>query len=309
MVRENEKTALTLAIGDGTNDVSMIKEAHVGIGIKGLEGTEAAASADYAIGTFKHLGRLTLVHGRNFAYKIDYYLYKFMYKNLIVAISGIAVGFLSGFGGIGNLDNAYVGGISVWIYNLDTCQWTMAEQDQEFRFAHTEQQKFLLPYVYSEQKIRNRLTFRTYIKWFLYSCLAALTGGFVCLYAFGSNTLPNGYITGYWDAMQVNIMWLVLSHDWQTVQFTYNMTWVFFLVTIINLLFWFPTSNFIDEYDPESDEYGLTFYMIFQPVFFFTVLLMVISFALPVRAMQTMREFYKPSISMVCRLVSGRNLN
>ena len=109
--------------------------------------------------------------------------------------------------------------------------------------------------------------------------------------------------------MQVNIMWLVLSHDWQTVQFTYNMTWVFFLVTIINLLFWFPTSNFIDEYDPESDEYGLTFYMIFQPVFFFTVLLMVISFALPVRAMQTMREFYKPSISMVCRLVSGRNLN
>lgn len=138
MVRKKVPSALTLAIGDGTNDVSMIKEAHVGIGLKGLEGTEAAASADYAIGTFKHLGRLTLVHGRNFAYKIDYYVYKFMYKNIITSLTAIAVGFISGFGGISNLDNAYVGGISVWIYNLDTCQWTMAEQDQEFRFANTE---------------------------------------------------------------------------------------------------------------------------------------------------------------------------
>jgi hypothetical protein len=139
----------------------------------------------------------------------------------------------------------------------------MAEQDQEFRYAHTEQQKYLLPYVYAEQKIRNRLTIRTYIKWFLYSVLAALTGGFVVLSVFGSAMLHNGFTTGYWDAMQLSIMWLVLSHDWQTIQFTYNMTWVFFLVTAINLLLWFPTTNLIDQYDPDSDELGLTFYMIF----------------------------------------------
>jgi len=129
---------MTMAIGDGTNDVAMIKEAHVGIGLKGLEGTEAAASSDYSIGTFKHVGRLTLVHGRNFAYKIDYYVYKFMYKNFLAAASTVVVGMLSGFGGLSNFCNAYVGGITVWIYNLDTCQWTMAEQDQEFRYAHTE---------------------------------------------------------------------------------------------------------------------------------------------------------------------------
>ena len=127
MVRKQIPGVLTMAIGDGTNDVSMIKEAHVGIGLKGLEGTEAAANADYAIGTFNHVGRLTLVHGRNFAYKIDYYIYKFMYKNLVTAGSALYVGFISGFGGISNLCNAYVGGVSVWIYNLDTCQWTMAE--------------------------------------------------------------------------------------------------------------------------------------------------------------------------------------
>lgn len=63
MVREEFKS-LTLAIGDGGNDVSMIQEAHIGVGIFGKEGTQAARSADYAIGEFKHLLRLTVLHGR-----------------------------------------------------------------------------------------------------------------------------------------------------------------------------------------------------------------------------------------------------
>jgi len=43
---------ITLAIGDGANDVSMIMEAHIGVGIKGKEGTQAMRSADFAIGQF-----------------------------------------------------------------------------------------------------------------------------------------------------------------------------------------------------------------------------------------------------------------
>jgi P-type E1-E2 ATPase len=38
MVKENEPEAITLAIGDGANDVNMIQKAHVGIGIFGKEG-------------------------------------------------------------------------------------------------------------------------------------------------------------------------------------------------------------------------------------------------------------------------------
>ena len=45
----------TLAIGDGANDVNMITTAHIWIGISGLEGQQAARSADYAIGKFCHL--------------------------------------------------------------------------------------------------------------------------------------------------------------------------------------------------------------------------------------------------------------
>jgi phospholipid-transporting ATPase len=49
-IRNRYKDARTLAIGDGANDVNMITSAHVGVGISGLEGQQAARSADYAIG-------------------------------------------------------------------------------------------------------------------------------------------------------------------------------------------------------------------------------------------------------------------
>lgn len=42
----------------------MIQAAHVGVGIAGLEGAQAAMSADYAIGQFRFLTKLLLVHGR-----------------------------------------------------------------------------------------------------------------------------------------------------------------------------------------------------------------------------------------------------
>ena len=49
LVRKEKHGATTLAIGDGANDVNMITAAHVGVGIKGLEGRQASRSSDYAI--------------------------------------------------------------------------------------------------------------------------------------------------------------------------------------------------------------------------------------------------------------------
>ena len=62
--RESKHRSTCLAIGDGANDVSMILEADVGVGIIGKEGKQAANNADFAIGQFKFLRRLLLIHGR-----------------------------------------------------------------------------------------------------------------------------------------------------------------------------------------------------------------------------------------------------
>jgi len=55
---------ITLSIGDGANDVSMIQAAHIGIGISGMEGMQAVMASDFAIAQFRFLTDLLLVHGR-----------------------------------------------------------------------------------------------------------------------------------------------------------------------------------------------------------------------------------------------------
>ena len=63
LVKESPSRPITCSVGDGANDVSMIQEAHVGIGIFGKEGRIAAMSADFAVGQFKFLKRILIVHG------------------------------------------------------------------------------------------------------------------------------------------------------------------------------------------------------------------------------------------------------
>jgi len=79
--------ATCLAIGDGANDVSMIREGNVGVGIFGKEGRQAANNADFAIGEFKFLRRLILVHGRwNYIRQSRVFLYS-MHKNMVLTLT------------------------------------------------------------------------------------------------------------------------------------------------------------------------------------------------------------------------------
>eukprot|EP00986_Skeletonema_menzelii_P004761 scaffold1665_cov149-Skeletonema_menzelii.AAC.11 len=82
MVRKYvEPTPTTLAIGDGANDVGMIQEAHIGIGISGLEGQQAVNSSDFAIAQFRYLETLLLIHGRWNFMRMSKAVLFFFYKN------------------------------------------------------------------------------------------------------------------------------------------------------------------------------------------------------------------------------------
>ncbi|WAQ91106.1 hypothetical protein PtA15_13A507 [Puccinia triticina] len=91
LVKEG-KNAMTLAIGDGANDVAMIQEAHIGVGIAGLEGAQASMSADYALGQFRFLTKLLLVHGSfNGSYLFEYtfiMLFNLIFTSLPVGLMG-----------------------------------------------------------------------------------------------------------------------------------------------------------------------------------------------------------------------------
>ena len=83
IIKSKQTDITTLAIGDGANDVNMITAAHVGVGIFGVEGRQAARASDYAIAQFSYLKRLLFVHGRESYRKNAYVVCYNFYKNIL----------------------------------------------------------------------------------------------------------------------------------------------------------------------------------------------------------------------------------
>ncbi|XP_006740320.1 probable phospholipid-transporting ATPase VD [Leptonychotes weddellii] len=95
---------MTLAIGDGANDVSMIQVADIGIGISGQEGMQAVMASDFAIAQFKHLGRLLLVHGHWCYARLSNMILYFFYKNVAYVNLLFWYQFFCGFSGTSMTD-------------------------------------------------------------------------------------------------------------------------------------------------------------------------------------------------------------
>ncbi len=112
IVRE-KLNKITLSIGDGANDVPMIKTAHIGVGLFGEEGMGAVQASDYALPEFRMLWRLLLVHGRWNYIRIAEMILYFFYKNMLFTIPQFIVAFYNGYSGQTFYDDIYIS-----LYNL-----------------------------------------------------------------------------------------------------------------------------------------------------------------------------------------------
>mmetsp|Transcript_64251 Transcript_64251/g.88870 ORF Transcript_64251/g.88870 Transcript_64251/m.88870 type:complete len:111 (+) Transcript_64251:409-741(+) len=97
MIQVAQPDKVTMAVGDGANDVNMISEAHVGVAISGVEGKQAVSASDYAFGEFRYLKKLILVHGREY-YRRNCYLVNYsFYKNFVYVLPIFIFGFYTAF--------------------------------------------------------------------------------------------------------------------------------------------------------------------------------------------------------------------
>ncbi|CAH1972047.1 unnamed protein product [Acanthoscelides obtectus] len=117
-IRKSTK-AVTLAIGDGANDVAMIRKAHVGIGIPGTEGRLAAAASDYTIAQFSYLKRLLFVHGSWSYLRICKVILFYFYKNLIFSLVQLWFTITDEYSG----ENMF----QEWLIELYNCVFTAAQ--------------------------------------------------------------------------------------------------------------------------------------------------------------------------------------
>ncbi|ETV89303.1 hypothetical protein, variant [Aphanomyces astaci] len=99
LIKRSKSRPVTMAVGDGGNDVSMIQEAHIGVGIFGHEGMQAVRSADFAIGQFRFLSRLILAHGRWNYRRVSIVILFSFYKNMTLVMTLFMYSFLNGYSG------------------------------------------------------------------------------------------------------------------------------------------------------------------------------------------------------------------
>jgi phospholipid-transporting ATPase len=179
------KDSTTLAIGDGANDVNMIAAAHVGVGISGLEGQQAARSSDYAIGQFKFLKQLLFVHGRE-AYRRNSFLISFMFfKNIVFVTPIFCAGYYSFFSATPIYNDPLY-----QCFNLIFTSWPILIF-AVFDFEYEKSELLKNPKHYKIGFNNELFAKKVFSKWFLTGMLYGALIFFLCFFAINSDS-PNG---------------------------------------------------------------------------------------------------------------------
>ena len=150
MMKRFYPSAVTLAIGDGGNDVPMIMEAHIGVGIYGEEGMRAVQSSDYAIGEFQFLRSLLLYHGRtNYIRNAECVMY-FFYKNFCFTLLQFIFGFYCNFTGQTIIDDWFISCYNLLFTSLPLGARALLDHDVKPSDGAIVNQ--MLPFLYLENR-------------------------------------------------------------------------------------------------------------------------------------------------------------
>lgn len=193
MVRKENPKARTLSIGDGANDVNMIAKAHIGIGIKGLEGSQAARASDIAIGEFKLLRRLVLGYGRECYRKNCDLVGYFFYKNSVLVFPQLWIGVFTGFSGQTVYEPTIFEGYNIFFTAIPILIYAIYDLEIPFDFLENEPEHY---WIGLENKMFNRRKL-----WTRWMGRAAIHSLIICVFSFlmiEFNFQPTGKLHDFW---------------------------------------------------------------------------------------------------------------
>ncbi|XP_077434412.1 phospholipid-transporting ATPase IG isoform X2 [Vanacampus margaritifer] len=239
LVKNSKGSPITLSIGDGANDVSMILEAHVGIGIKGKEGRQAVRNSDYAIPKLKHLKKLLLAHGHLYYVRIAHLVQYFFYKNLCFILPQFLYQFFCGHSQQPLYDAAYLTMYNICFTSMPILAYSLLEQ-------HISIQSLLsnAP-LYREIRKNAMLRWRPFLYWTLLGVFHGLVFFFGVRCLFRNSALQDdGQVFGNWSYGTIVFTVLVFTVTLKLALDTRHWTWVNHFVIWGSLAFYMLFSFF-----------------------------------------------------------------
>ena len=262
MIRKALPNARTLSIGDGANDVNMIIEAHIGVGIKGVEGQQAARASDYSIGEFKHLKRLLIVYGRESYRKNSLLVLYTFWKNILVVFPQFwyALAF-NNFSGMTLYDKFLYQFVNLLYTSLPIIFFAI--WDVEVKDTHLESD----PKFYKAGLRRVYFNFWLFVLWSVRGLLSAF---FIMIFASFLDFQVQDYGTSYnfWGiGMTVFVLTNIMSNT--NILVISNSYFCLNIIALIGSVLLLIISFFLVSSDESNLHFGLFTYLFRNPNFYF----------------------------------------
>ena len=272
MVKKYNKDVITLAIGDGGNDVSMIMEAHIGIGLYGNEGLRAVQASDFSIGEFKFLRRLLLFHGRINLHRIRRMILYFFYKNFVFTICQFFYAFESLFSGQTIIDDWFIA-----CYNLlFTSVPLVVQACTDFNIKDDDSELIceMMPFIYKENYQRRPFNHITFSCILIKGGMLSFLNYIFVIYSIKESVFGNdGYEENLWSNSYVLYTNIIGSVSITLLIFTFNIIWILPLTIFITTFVLYFGFCLFENYEVSFNSYGTLENCIIHLKFYLIILL------------------------------------
>ncbi|BFZ00490.1 hypothetical protein BsWGS_03529 [Bradybaena similaris] len=292
LIKNSPGRPVTAAIGDGANDVSMIQEADVGLGIMGKEGRQAVRNSDYAFGKFKFLRRALLLHGHLYYNRIAVLVQYFFYKNVAWITAQVFYAFFSSLSQQSLFDPFYLMFYNLTFTSLPILIYGLFEQ-------HIPRDDLLnKPELYRKISRNATLSWGQFLRWNslgLWHCVVIFFGTYL-LQRNGVSMFESGVVIGNFDFGSLIMYSCVITVNLKLLLETYYWcvpTLIAYVITVVGIIV--LSAFYTNIYFPSSmvsskDLYKVLGQIYSTPVTWLAMLLLIITALFPDFILRVIRD-------------------